>query len=63
MDAAASHQPAPAPELRQPRARLRRLPADDKTRLRAGTAPNIGIVTAYNDMLSAHQPFEPLSRR
>ncbi|MFQ6553348.1 phosphogluconate dehydratase [Aestuariibius insulae] len=22
-----------------------------------GTAPNIGIVTAYNDMLSAHQPF------
>ena len=25
----------------------------------AGTAkPNIGIVTAYNDMLSAHQPFE-----
>jgi phosphogluconate dehydratase len=23
--------------------------------------PNIGIVTAYNDMLSAHQPFERLS--
>ncbi|MEO0485020.1 MAG: phosphogluconate dehydratase [Pseudomonadota bacterium] len=23
-----------------------------------GRAPNIGIVTAYNDMLSAHQPFE-----
>jgi len=21
--------------------------------------PNIGIITAYNDMLSAHQPFEP----
>ena len=21
-------------------------------------APNIGIITAYNDMLSAHQPFE-----
>jgi phosphogluconate dehydratase len=20
--------------------------------------PNLGIVTAYNDMLSAHQPFE-----
>ena len=23
-----------------------------------GTAPNIGIVTSYNDMLSAHQPYE-----
>jgi phosphogluconate dehydratase len=29
-----------------------------KTELAAGRAPNIGIVTAYNDMLSAHQPFE-----
>jgi phosphogluconate dehydratase len=29
-----------------------------KTDLAAGRAPNIGIVTAYNDMLSAHQPFE-----
>ena len=29
-----------------------------KTNLAAGRAPNIGIVTAYNDMLSAHQPFE-----
>jgi phosphogluconate dehydratase len=25
--------------------------------LAAGRAPNLGIVTAYNDMLSAHQPF------
>ena len=25
---------------------------------RAEQAPNIGIVTAYNDMLSAHQPYE-----
>jgi phosphogluconate dehydratase len=24
----------------------------------AERAPNIGIVTAYNDMLSAHQPYE-----
>ena len=24
----------------------------------AGRVPNIGIITAYNDMLSAHQPFE-----
>ena len=30
----------------------------DKDSLAAGRAPNIGIVTAYNDMLSAHQPFE-----
>ncbi len=30
----------------------------DKDILRAGKWPNIGIVTAYNDMLSAHQPFE-----
>ncbi len=31
---------------------------DDKDRLAATRAPNLGIVTAYNDMLSAHQPFE-----
>jgi phosphogluconate dehydratase len=30
----------------------------DKDRLADGRAPNLGIVTAYNDMLSAHQPFE-----
>ncbi|MEQ8366960.1 MAG: phosphogluconate dehydratase [Roseicyclus sp.] len=30
----------------------------DKDNLVAARAPNIGIVTAYNDMLSAHQPFE-----
>jgi phosphogluconate dehydratase len=30
----------------------------DKTALAAAKVPNIGIVTAYNDMLSAHQPFE-----
>ncbi|WP_102109303.1 phosphogluconate dehydratase [Oceaniglobus roseus] len=30
----------------------------DKEALAKGTAPNLGIVTAYNDMLSAHQPFE-----
>lgn len=30
----------------------------DKDTLAAGRAPNLGIVTAYNDMLSAHQPFE-----
>ncbi len=31
---------------------------DDKDRLVAEQAPNLGIVTSYNDMLSAHQPFE-----
>ncbi len=29
----------------------------DKTALRGDSAPNIGIITAYNDMLSAHQPY------
>jgi phosphogluconate dehydratase len=30
---------------------------DDRPVIRAGQAMNIGIVTAYNDMLSAHQPY------
>ena len=30
----------------------------DKAALKDGDAPNLGIVTAYNDMLSAHQPYE-----
>ncbi|MBB3983301.1 phosphogluconate dehydratase [Sphingobium fontiphilum] len=30
---------------------------DDKPVIRTGAAMNIGIVTAYNDMLSAHQPY------
>ncbi|MEZ0232014.1 MAG: phosphogluconate dehydratase [Methylophilaceae bacterium] len=34
------------------------LPANDKLRVVAQKAPNIGVVTAYNDMLSAHQPYE-----
>jgi phosphogluconate dehydratase len=33
-------------------------PANDKLAIKAVQAPNIGIITAYNDMLSAHQPFE-----
>lgn len=33
-------------------------PREDKLVLRAMRQPNIGIVTAYNDMLSAHQPYE-----
>lgn len=31
--------------------------ATDKDTIRLVNAPNIGIVTAYNDMLSAHQPY------
>ena len=31
---------------------------EDKAAIRGGTRPNIGIVTAFNDMLSAHQPYE-----
>jgi phosphogluconate dehydratase len=30
----------------------------DKLRLKDGATPNLAIVTAYNDMLSAHQPYE-----
>ncbi|MGP9789369.1 phosphogluconate dehydratase [Roseinatronobacter sp. NSM] len=30
----------------------------DKDTLATSRAPNLGIVTAYNDMLSAHQPFQ-----
>ncbi|MEO7252332.1 MAG: dihydroxy-acid dehydratase, partial [Arenimonas sp.] len=31
---------------------------DDKPRLKGAVAPNLAIISAYNDMLSAHQPFE-----
>ena len=33
-------------------------PEADKKILAETRAPNLGVVTAYNDMLSAHQPFE-----
>ena len=33
-------------------------PVDDRFKIVAEHAPNIGIVTAYNDMLSAHTPFK-----
>jgi phosphogluconate dehydratase len=33
------------------------MPGNDKLVLRQERAPNIGIVSAYNDMLSAHQPY------
>ncbi len=34
------------------------LPGNDKLRIVVEKAPHIGVVTAYNDMLSAHQPYE-----
>ena len=34
-------------------------PVDDRFKIVAEHAPNIGIVTAYNDMLSAHTPMQP----
>lgn len=33
-------------------------PGADKRALKDGNSANVGIVTAYNDMLSAHQPYE-----
>jgi phosphogluconate dehydratase len=33
-------------------------PEGDKVRMRDPAAPNLAIVSAYNDMLSAHQPLE-----
>ena len=33
-------------------------PANDKLVIKELRKPNIGIVTSYNDMLSAHQPYE-----
>jgi phosphogluconate dehydratase len=35
----------------------------DKSRLRGDVTPNLGIITAYNDMLSAHQPYEHYPER
>ena len=58
---------AAAEQARTPRARLgcanqahafAAAPANDKAKLALGRTPNLGIVTAYNDMLSAHQPYE-----
>jgi phosphogluconate dehydratase len=34
------------------------MPANDKLKVVAQKAPHLGIVTSYNDMLSAHQPYE-----
>ena len=34
------------------------MPSDQRLRLVAERAPHLAVVTAYNDMLSAHQPYE-----
>ncbi|MDT7836339.1 phosphogluconate dehydratase [Aquabacterium sp. OR-4] len=34
------------------------MPGDERLRIVAERAPNLAVVTAYNDMLSAHQPYE-----
>ena len=34
------------------------MPSNDKLKIVAQKAPNIGIITAYNDMLSAHAPLQ-----
>jgi len=39
------------------------MPAADKLVLHQERQPNIGVVTAYNDMLSAHQPYEHYPER
>jgi phosphogluconate dehydratase len=39
------------------------MPAHDKLVLRQERAPHLGVITAYNDMLSAHQPYENYPER
>jgi phosphogluconate dehydratase len=39
------------------------MPANDKLVLRQERAPHLGVITAYNDMLSAHQPYEHYPER
>ncbi|TMM47374.1 phosphogluconate dehydratase [Qipengyuania marisflavi] len=36
---------------------------DDQAAIKAAGGPNLGIVTAYNDMLSAHQPYHRYPER
>ena len=37
--------------------------ADDKQTLRLSNSANVAIVSAYNDLLSAHQPYEHYPQR
>ncbi len=58
LDAAAQQGPARAHLSCGNQAHAYAATGADKAQLAQGRAPNLGIVTAYNDMLSAHQPFE-----
>ena len=57
IDAAASAGPARGHLACGNQAHAYAAMGQDKDALTAERAPNIGIVTAYNDMLSAHQPY------
>ena len=39
------------------------MPVNDKLMLQQERQPNVGVITAYNDMLSAHQPYEHYPER
>jgi phosphogluconate dehydratase len=39
------------------------MPVSDKLMLRQERSPHLGLITAYNDMLSAHQPYEHYPER
>jgi phosphogluconate dehydratase len=39
------------------------MPASDKLRLRFERAPHLAVISAYNDMLSAHQPYASYPQR
>jgi phosphogluconate dehydratase len=58
MRAAASKGPARAHLSCSGQAHAYAASGRDKSRLASETVGNLGIVTTYNDMLSAHQPFE-----
>ncbi|MEL6886194.1 MAG: phosphogluconate dehydratase [Pseudomonadota bacterium] len=58
MAQAKSHGPARAHLSCSGQAHAFAAAGDDQSRLAEARVGNLGIVTAYNDMLSAHQPFE-----
>jgi phosphogluconate dehydratase len=35
---------------------------EDKDTISAQRGPNIGVISAYNDTISAHQPYAPIHR-
>ncbi|MDR0809680.1 MAG: phosphogluconate dehydratase, partial [Gemmobacter sp.] len=58
MRAAAGAGPARAHLSCSNQAHVYAASGEDKPALAFGRSPNLGIVTAYNDMLSAHRPYE-----